>query len=81
MRGPLFRSAFYAIVRIDFFDDVRLWDFGWANDLFNHTEATARSERPAVFGILSVVLLDARRLAWPGSQHLRTSSPALASAY
>ncbi len=43
--------VFYAIVRIDFFGDARLWDFGWANDLFNHTEASARANVPAVFGI------------------------------
>src|SRR5262249_17242738 len=28
---------FYAIIRIDFFGDWRLWDFGWADNLFAHT--------------------------------------------
>ncbi len=27
---------FYAIVRVDLFDSWRLWDFGWADQLFNH---------------------------------------------
>lgn len=43
--------VFYAIVRVDFFGDWRLWDFGWANDLVNHTEASMRAHVPAVFGV------------------------------
>lgn len=42
---------FYAIVRVDFFGDWRLWDFSWANDVFNHTEDSMRENTPAVFGI------------------------------
>jgi hypothetical protein len=42
---------FYMVVRADFFDDWRFWDFTWADDLFNDTEATMREQVPAVFGV------------------------------
>ncbi|HXH21043.1 MAG TPA: DUF4129 domain-containing protein [Dehalococcoidia bacterium] len=42
---------FYAIVRVDFFGDWRFWDFSWANDLFNSTEASMRAHVDAVFGV------------------------------
>src|SRR5689334_2253615 len=34
---------FYGIARVAFFSDWRFWDFGWANDLFNHPGSTADS--------------------------------------
>ncbi|HEX5370631.1 MAG TPA: DUF4129 domain-containing protein [Dehalococcoidia bacterium] len=43
--------VFYAIVRIDFYHDLRLWDFSFADDLFNHTEASLRNDATAVLGI------------------------------
>ncbi len=43
--------VFYAVVRVDFFGDLRLWDFSWANDLVNHTEATLRDKATAVIGV------------------------------
>jgi hypothetical protein len=43
--------VFYAIVRIDFYHDLRLWDFTFADDLFNHTEATLRDDATGVIGI------------------------------
>ena len=36
--------VFYAMVRIDFFGDWRLWDFSWADAFFNHSEATIRGD-------------------------------------
>lgn len=42
--------VFYCIVRADYFD-LRFWDFTWADDLFNHTEATLRDKASAVMGI------------------------------
>ncbi len=42
---------FYAIVRVDFFDDWRFWDFEWANDLFYHTAAVTRDRSAAIIGI------------------------------
>jgi hypothetical protein len=42
---------FYAIVRVDFFGDLRLWDFNWANDVFYRTEETFRESTQAVFGV------------------------------
>ncbi len=43
--------VFYAIVRIDFYHDLRLWDFGFADNLFNHTEASVRNDASGVLGI------------------------------
>jgi hypothetical protein len=48
---------FYAIVRVDFFGDLRLWDFTWADDLINHTEASLRDEATAVLGVPALWLL------------------------
>ncbi len=42
---------FYAIVRVDFFGDWRLWDFHWADNLLQHTEATLRGRVAATVGI------------------------------
>ncbi|HWO73272.1 MAG TPA: hypothetical protein VNN21_06910, partial [Dehalococcoidia bacterium] len=42
--------VFYAVVRIDFYGDWRLWDFTWADELFNHTEATLRDDATVVIG-------------------------------
>jgi hypothetical protein len=50
--GSLFSILiFYAIVRADFFGDWRLWDFGWANDLFSDASASTRDRPEPVFGI------------------------------
>lgn len=50
--GTLFSFLiFYAIVRVDFFDSWALWDFSWADAIFNNTEASFRDNVPAVFGI------------------------------
>jgi hypothetical protein len=49
--------VFYAIVRVDFFGDWRLWDFTWADQVFNDTEATLRDKGFAVFGIPMLWLL------------------------
>jgi len=43
--------VFYVIVRLDFFADLRLWDFSWADELFNATEATLRDKAEVVVGI------------------------------
>ncbi len=43
--------VFYAIVRIDFYHDLRLWDFSFADNLFNHTEASLRNDATGVLGI------------------------------
>jgi hypothetical protein len=43
--------VFYAVVRVDFFDDLRLWDFTWADQLFNDTEATLEDDATAVIGV------------------------------
>jgi hypothetical protein len=43
--------VFYVIVRVDFFWDFRFWDFSWADNLFNHTEATLRDKSNAVIAI------------------------------
>jgi hypothetical protein len=43
--------VFYAIVRIDFFEDWRLWDFGWANDVFYHAEESFEGKGTAVVGV------------------------------
>ncbi len=42
---------FYAIVRVDFFDNWRFWDFGWANGLFNDTANTIDAQLSAAFGV------------------------------
>lgn len=42
---------FYVVMRIDFFGDLRLWDFSFADDLFNNTEASLRDEATAVIAI------------------------------
>lgn len=42
---------FYAVVRIDFFGDWRLWDFSWADALFNNTTATLDARVDVVFGV------------------------------
>jgi hypothetical protein len=42
---------FYAVIRIDFFGDWRLWDFSWADSLFFNTEATVRQRVDAAFGV------------------------------
>jgi hypothetical protein len=49
--------VFYVVVRIDFFGDFRLWDFSWADDLFNHTEATIRDGSTAVIGVPVLAVL------------------------
>ncbi|HLG11652.1 MAG TPA: DUF4129 domain-containing protein [Dehalococcoidia bacterium] len=36
--------VFYAVLRIDFYGDWRLWDFGWADVFFNSSEATIRRD-------------------------------------
>ncbi len=43
--------VFYLIVRLDFYGDTRIWDFGWADDLFNHLERTVRENGSAVIGV------------------------------
>jgi hypothetical protein len=43
--------VFYAVVRIDFFGDWRLWDFSWADALFNNTTETMDSRVDVVFGV------------------------------
>jgi hypothetical protein len=43
--------VFYAVVRIDFFGDWRLWDFSWADRLFNDTTETMDSRVDVVFGV------------------------------
>ncbi len=42
---------FYAIVRIDLFDDWRLWDFSWADRLFANTSAATSSNTAGTYGI------------------------------
>jgi hypothetical protein len=42
---------FYAIVRIDLFDDLRLWDFGWADRLAGGFNDATRGHSGAVFGV------------------------------
>jgi len=48
---------FYALVRVDFFGDWRLWDFSWADALFNHTEATLNDKANAVMAVPVLWLL------------------------
>ena len=43
--------VFYAVVRIDFFGDARLWDFSWADMLVNHTEASLDAAGSAPIGV------------------------------
>lgn len=42
---------FYAIVRIDFFGDARLWDFSWADSFVSDVSDTVNGHTSAVFGI------------------------------
>ena len=49
--------VFYAIVRLDFFGDARLWDFRWADELFNNTEATVRDAPAAVIGVPLLIVV------------------------
>ena len=49
--------VFYAVVRIDFYGDARLWDFSWADALFNRTEATLRDDAAAVIGVPLLVFV------------------------
>jgi hypothetical protein len=42
---------FYAVVRIDFFGDFRLWDLTFIDELFNNTEATLEDDATAVIGV------------------------------
>ncbi len=42
---------FYAVVRIDFYGDWRLWDFSWADVFFNNSEATVRSDSAPFIGV------------------------------
>jgi hypothetical protein len=42
---------FYAIARVDFYGDWRLWDFTFADQVFNNTEETLRDDAKAVVGI------------------------------
>jgi hypothetical protein len=49
--------VFYAVVRLDFFGDARLWDFRWADELFNNTEATLRDDSAAVIGVPLLVFV------------------------
>jgi len=55
--GAISLLLFYAIVRVDFFGDWRLWDFTWADALFNHTEATLNDKANAVVAIPVLWLL------------------------
>ena len=43
--------VFYVIVRVDFYHDLHLWDFSFADDLFNHTDASLRNDATAVLGV------------------------------
>jgi uncharacterized protein DUF4129 len=43
--------VFYAIVRYDFYGDLRLWDFTFLDDLFNDTDATLEAAKTAVIGV------------------------------
>jgi len=43
--------VFYVIVRIDFFGDLRLWDFSWADALANDTREALKDQAAAVVGI------------------------------
>jgi Domain of unknown function (DUF4129) len=43
--------VFYAVVRVDFYSDLRFWDFAWADQLFNNTEATLEDDATAVIGV------------------------------
>jgi hypothetical protein len=42
---------FYAVIRVDFYDDWRFWDFSWADDLFYRTAASVRSHIDASIGV------------------------------
>ena len=43
--------VFYAIVRFDYYGDLRLWDLTFLDDLFNATDATLSGADTAVLGI------------------------------
>lgn len=60
---------FYVIVRVDFFGDWRVWDFSWADRLFNRTEATLNLRVDAFFGI-PVLWAFWMRGVLRGQQHL-----------
>jgi hypothetical protein len=42
--------VFYAVVRIDFYGDWRLWDFTWADSFFARSESTIRSDSAIFIG-------------------------------
>jgi hypothetical protein len=42
---------FYTIVRVDFFDDPRLWDFSWADRLAGGFQETLDGHSAAFFGV------------------------------
>jgi hypothetical protein len=48
--------AFYAVVRVDFFEDARLWDFSWADQLVNHMEASLKAGDSAPIGVPLLVV-------------------------
>ena len=54
---------FYAIVRLDFFNDWRLWDFGWADKLFADASAVTSDKPAAVAGIPMLWIFWMRGLA------------------
>jgi hypothetical protein len=43
--------VFYAIVRFDFYGDLRLWDLTFLDDLFNNTDATLTAGKTAVLAV------------------------------
>jgi hypothetical protein len=43
--------VFYAVVRIDFYGDWRLWDFAWADVFFNNSERTIRNDSAPFIGV------------------------------
>jgi hypothetical protein len=69
--------VFYAIVRVDFFGDLRLWDFSWIDKLFLDTSKALESQeaKTAATGIplLWVVWM---RGVFRGAQHISFESVA-----
>jgi hypothetical protein len=69
--------VFYAIVRVDFFGDLRLWDFSWVDKLFLDTSKALQSQeaKTAATGIPLLWLVWMRGV-FRGAQHISFESVA-----
>ena len=69
--------VFYVIVRIDFFGDLRLWDFSWVDKLLRDTSASLQSQaaKTAATGIPLLWFVWMRGV-FRGAQHISFESVA-----